>query len=481
MASRDNRSQAATAPPSKRAVVKSTASQTAGRYAQPASTTSRVAGRNLPLETHRSIASAALVLLILLTLLAPTSPSAPNPSPFITPQVNGSSVIAPGFTASDTEDAVFPYLTFVERQQGNLSSTWPDAYGVINNDPTSLEGRRAIVGQLLGSTGGIDTRVRDSGLESSPSRDKLDAIIFTYQQMASSGGDQANLGFNGLGIVELVQSLTASDPANLTFLERDAVTAFQNTAAEDPQVWEYAYNWALASFLLGDYEATYQAMRTAASNPATKNFPLVRVWMGLAALRNGEPDEAITQFNSVINTKLDPNAAENVRNAYNEALGLAQESLGDAQWARRDPATAYNTYMNTLIRGRSSVGLYRKWLRLGLQQRGYEQMLADMDTLLGQGLATDLQGRIHHDRARLLSFLGRNDAAMSEYKLALDISQSDAPVLISYGQALLSQGDSNGALVQAKRPSVSWARTLRRATWPLSRPPRSRALRPHAA
>src|SRR5262249_22757982 len=84
------------------------------------------------------------------------------------------------------------------------------------------------------------------------------------------------------------------------------------------------------------------------------------------------------------------------------------------------------------------------------EQRGYEQMLDDMNTLLGQGLATDLKGRIHHDRGRLLSFLGRNGAAMDEYKQALQIGQNDPPLLVSYGQALLASGDTNGALVQAE-------------------------------
>src|SRR5437763_5401736 len=207
MASRDNRSRAATVPPARKPATGPAGPQTTVQRrpgtGQPAIRNAQKAPESairLPLETHRSIASAALVLLILLTLLAPTSQSAPNPSPFVTPHVDGSSVIAPGFTATAVEDAVFPYLTFVERQQGNLASTWPDAYGVINNEPNSLEGRRAIIGQLLGSTSGIDTRVRDSGLESSPSQDKMEAVTFAYQQMASSGGERSNLGFNGLAI-----------------------------------------------------------------------------------------------------------------------------------------------------------------------------------------------------------------------------------------------------------------------------------------
>jgi tetratricopeptide (TPR) repeat protein len=390
-------------------------------------------------------------MLILLTLFAPTSQQVPSSSPFFTPPVDGSSVIAPGFDAADVENAVFPYLTFVERQTGNLRTTWPDIYGVVNNEPDSIEGRRAIIAQMFGSTGGLNIRVRDSGLESFPDPDKLAGITLNYQQMTDSD-ERRYVGINGLAIIDLVHSLTAADIEEQHALERDAILAFQNSASNDPTTWQYSYNWALANFLVGNYEAAFQGMRTAEASADTQNFHLIPVWMGLAALRNGQPDEAIEQFNSVINFKLEATADEGARASFNEALGLAQISLGDAQWARRDPATAYKTYFDTLAfgGGNSNVSLYRKWLRLGLQQRAYEQMLNDMNTLLGQGIATDLKARIHHDRARLLTLLGRGDAAMTEYKLALDIGQNDPPLLVSYGQALLSRGDSNAALVQAE-------------------------------
>jgi len=457
MATRDGRSRAATVPPSRKPTTKPTNPQSAIRSTPVPSTSTRTRGAtnvgriSLPLEGHRTIASAALVLLILMTLLAPTSQAASDTSPFIAPPADGSSVVAPGFTAADLENVIFPYQTFIERQKGNLSSAWPDLYGVIDNDPNSLEGRRAIVGQLLGSTSNLDVRVRDSGLESNPSLDKLNGINTVYGQMTvSSDGSTANRGTNGLAILDMVRSLTMPKQQDRYDSERDATAFLQDNMSNEPNKWEYSYNWAIANFLIGDYAAAYEGMRNAAKNPATATLYQIQVWMGLAALRNGQPDEAIEIFNSVLNTQLPAGSASNVQQYYTEARGVAQEALGDAQWARRDPATAYKTYMDALSSGNTNPGLYRKWLRLGLQQRGYEQMLADMNTLLDQGIPTDLKGRIHHDRGRLLSFLGQNGAALDEYKQALQIGQNDPPLLISYGQALLSSGDTNGALVQAE-------------------------------
>ena len=149
-------------------------------------------------------------------------------------------------------------------------------------------------------------------------------------------------------------------------------------------------------------------MRTIVDTEETKDFHQIKFWMGLSSLRLGEPDEAIRLFNEVIAAQPPTNAPENVLSAFYEARDLSLEALGDAQWARRDPATAYKTYLNTLTLGKSTYGLYRKWLRLGLEQHAYEKMVADMANLTSVGLSQkDLVGRIHHDRARLLSFLGR--------------------------------------------------------------------------
>jgi hypothetical protein len=172
--------------------------------------------------------------------------------------------------------------------------------------------------------------------------------------------------------------------------------------------------------------------------------------MGLSSLRLGEPDEAIRLFNEVI--AVPPPPGETGQTAFYEARDLALEALGDAQWARRDPATAYKTYLNTLTLGKSTYGLYRKWLRLGLEQHAYEKMLADMATLTGAGLSQkDLVGRIYHDRARLLSFMGRDSEAEGEYALALSTNGQDDPsLLISYSQFLLRKGDNDGALARAE-------------------------------
>ena len=97
------------------------------------------------IETHRAAASVGLVLLILLALFAPLSSSAPNPALYLTPQVDGSGSVVPDATSQDLESALFPYLTFIERNTGNLQSSWPDPSQALENSGTSLQTRLAII------------------------------------------------------------------------------------------------------------------------------------------------------------------------------------------------------------------------------------------------------------------------------------------------------------------------------------------------
>ena len=62
----------------------------------------------------------------------------------------------------------------------------------------------------------------------------------------------------------------------------------------------------------------------------------------------GEPDDAVGLFNEILGAQLKSDATPGSKAAFTEARGLAQEALGDAQWARGDPATAYKTYLNTI-------------------------------------------------------------------------------------------------------------------------------------
>ncbi|MEO5951481.1 MAG: tetratricopeptide repeat protein, partial [Chloroflexia bacterium] len=409
------------------------------------------------IEQHRMVASIGLVLLILLTLFAPLSTDA-TATPLLTPQVDGANSVITGATSADLESEIFPYQTVIERGRGNLQSAWPDVGDVLDYDPVSLEARRAVVGQIFASsTGSLEIRVKDSGLEARPDSVKLDSLATNYGSM-----QDANRSTNGLAMLSFLVSLTSRNLEIRYNREREAIIGFQQAANAAPDVWQYTYNWGLANFVAGNYLSSYEAMRSIVGKDETKDFHQVKFWEGLAALRLGDPNEAIRLFNEVIAVQPPTNAADNVLNAFYEARDLSIEALGDAQWARRDTATAYKTYLNTLTQGKATYGLYRKWLRLGLEQHAYEQMIDDMGTLTGVGLTqTDLIGRIHHDRARLLSFMGRDSEAQNEYALALSTNGDDDPSLsISYAQFLLGRGDNDGALSRAEKSLRSLTKDL---------------------
>ena len=116
---------------------------------------------------------------------------------------------------------------------------------------------------------------------------------------------------------------------------------------------------------------------------------LIPFWMGVAALRSGDPGLAITRFNDGLSQQAPVGAKDEIKAQYDQARTLALEGLGDAQWANRDPATAYKTYYDILSLGNTDdAGLYGKWLRLGLQQHAYEKLLDDMAGLeTTEGLA----------------------------------------------------------------------------------------------
>lgn len=423
--------------------------------AQPVAPTTSARSRPL-LEQHRTVASVGLVLLMLLALFAPLATPAPNPAAFITPQVNGANYAITGATSKDLEMQIFPYYTVIERQMGNLQSAWPSPNDVLNYEPSSQETRQAIIGQIFAaSSGSLDIRVRDSGLAANPTTEIFESLFGIYQ-----GNDDPNRVANGLAMLRLLSSITSPTLEARYARERDAVLGFQRAATQGGGTWQYTYNWGLASLLTGNYLSAYEAMRNIVNRPETADFHLVKFWMGLAALRMGDPDEGIRLFNEIINVQLPAGANEGLIASFNEARILAREALGDAQWARRDPVAAYNTYLSTL-QDRPSYTLYRKWLRIGLEQHAYERMLSDMSALGASGYAPELEMRIQHDRARLLDFLGRTAEADGEYASVLSgAGQNDAAFLVSYAQSRLARGDYSGALARAEAALTQMSRDL---------------------
>lgn len=385
-------------------------------------------------------------MLLLVSLLAPFPPSAPNPAPFITPRISGANSIPGALVGDDGQEAIFPYLTVIEKSQGS-STVWPGVDTILRLDPADPRVRKAFIGQMYASSSGtLDKKVSDTGLSSNPDPEIVENIETTYETMID--GPQRTRGINGLVVMQLLRAQKVPD-AQRVEVERLAIGALESAISADPDTWQFTYNWALANMLGGNYAAAYEGLRTIANRTDIDITKLVPFWMGLAALRAGDPGEASVRFQSAIDAKVPEGGNEPFRLLFKEASDLSLEGLGDAQWANRNPVAAYKTYFDTLQFG-NNTSVYGKWLRLGLQQRGYESFVDDMATL---STSSDFSRdpRIRHDRARLLSFLGRQSEAEAEYKSAIELGESDPTLLISYGQALESRGDHNGALSQAEQ------------------------------
>ncbi|MDQ3931110.1 MAG: hypothetical protein M3328_18435, partial [Chloroflexota bacterium] len=339
------------------------------RPATGAATARPVAFSTLPLDAHRAIASMALVLMLVVSLGAPLSAATANPAPLLALQIDGSNSVAPGFTGAGLGNAIFPYVGVIERSRGNVSSVWPEVAEVLNSDPESVFVRRAIVGQIYAeTTGSLEKKIKETGLEVNPDPSKLEFVETSYLEM--TGGDaKPGRGVNGLAAVLLIRSLNTTGERQKE-LERQAVFGFRQAVNEAPQDWQLTYNWALANFLGGNYATAYEAMRSIRRPADEANNKLVPFWIGIAALRSGDPALAIPTLKEATEATAPSGSNDALQQLYFEARDLSREALGDAQWAYRRPLEAYDTYYNSLLLANSSPGLYTKWLRLGLEQRG---------------------------------------------------------------------------------------------------------------
>jgi tetratricopeptide (TPR) repeat protein len=360
--------------------------------------------------------------------------------------------MALGTGSIDQYTALFPFRSLSERSGDNLSSVWPDAADVLSYPPTSLRARRTIVGYLYASSSGdINTRLKDTGLETLPPADKLEGVEQAYVQLqADSDASIAARGISGQGALVLMRTLTQT-PEQRVERERQVIFGLQQAINMSPTTWELTYNWGLANLLMGNYAATYEAMRGVRFSAQGEGNLWPFFWMGVAAVREGKPSIAISTFRDALAIQSAADATEGVKREYDQVHRLAREGLADAQWANRTPAEAYNSYLDLIKLGTSGTGVYNKWLRLGIEQHAYEALVRDMQDIYASGsLDSGLTARIHHDRARLLSFLGRQSEAIDEYRMAAGIAEGDPRLLISYAQALESAGEHKAALGQAE-------------------------------
>ncbi|HEX8600924.1 MAG TPA: hypothetical protein VF952_20685 [Chloroflexia bacterium] len=413
--------------------------------------------QNLPLEGHRLVASVALVALLLVTLIpSPGAMRTPDRAAFFTPGMGGEGSIPGdielGTGSIDQYAALFPFRSLSERSGDNLASIWPEAADILSYDPASVRARRAILGQIYASSsGGLGMKLRDTGLETAPSPEKLQGVLQAYIDLQGDPNPaKAAAGISGQGALVLMRTLTQS-PAERAAREAEVLFGLQVAINLSSSSWQLTYNWGLINLMLGNYAATFEAMRGVRFTAQRENNLWPYLWMGTAAVREGKPGVAITTFREALAIQPPEGANEAMVREFDQVHRLVREGLADAQWANRTPVEAYNSYLDLIKLGTSGMGVYNKWLRLGVQQHAYETLASDMQDIYELSvLDTGLNARIHHDRARILSFLGRQSEAMSEYRLAAGIGESDPRLIISYAQALESAGDHRAALGQAE-------------------------------
>jgi tetratricopeptide (TPR) repeat protein len=407
--------------------------------------------QNTGIDAHRLIAAVALALLLVLSLIGPGTANAPNPASFLTPRIDGSGSVAQGLGTGEAQ-AIFPYIPFFERAQMNNLSTWPAVETIMKYEPDDELVRRAIIGLIYASSSGnLNITIAESGLEANPGEEKLGAIELAYQGLTD--GEQAPRGVSGLAAMQLVRSLNSTGDTRRQ-QENLAITGFARAIdADNSNQWQLVYNWALANFVVGNYADAREGFSRVTSLAERDNNLLASFLTGLAALRNGDPGEAISILTPVAERQPEPGGNEAYRELFLRNSRLAREALGDAYWANRDPARAYEIYLDALRLGGANTTStpYVKWLRLGLEQRAYGRLAGDLRSLIGSSAAMSDDPRVHHDLARLLTLLGQGDAALTEYNRAAALGDNDATLLISHGQALESRGDLTGALVKAQQ------------------------------
>jgi Flp pilus assembly protein TadD len=377
----------------------------------------------LPLEHYRLLAGALLVILLGITVLAPLG-TAPLPA---------SALQAPALAGTtDAFAQIFDYRAPSQR----VTPGTPARTVLLRAATDTPQFHDALVGEILRSDSAeaAPQPARNNLLVENPGR--WNDMETFYQ--GTSGGVSGDLGYNGVGLVTALRSTRATG-AERTRLIEQALNIFAFVVSAKPNVWYYQYNLALTQMMLGRYGAAVTVLDEL--NKQDNSHPEVGFMRGLAALRTGEPNQAIQSWTRVANA----NAADWSR--------LASEGLSDALAARGDAAAAVTAYHRAL---ETSSGvdwtLYEKLLRLEVQRGTPETMLPVIDSLRARVPGDDQIDlpRLYYDRGRILALLGQAGPAQAAFDAASGLLPDEPEFHLAQAQVLNASGSARRGLAEAE-------------------------------
>jgi tetratricopeptide (TPR) repeat protein len=377
----------------------------------------------LPLEHYRLLAGALVVILLGITVLAPLG-AAPLPA---------SALQAPALAGTtDAFAQIFDYRAPSQR----VTPGTPARTVLLRAATDTPQFHDALVGEILRSDSAeaAPQPARNNLLVENPGR--WNDMETFYQ--GTSGGVSGDLGYNGVGLVTALRSTRATG-AERTRLIEQALNIFAFVVSAKPNVWYYQYNLALTQMMLGRYGAAVTVLDEL--NKQDNSHPEVGFMRGLAALRTGEPNQAIQSWTGTANA----NVADWSR--------LASEGLSAALAARGDAAAAATAYHRAL---ETSSGvdwtLYEQLLRLEVQRGTPEAMLPVIDSLRGRVRSDDKADlpRLLYDRGRILALLGRPGPAQSAFEAASALLPDDPAFHLAAAQVLIAGGNARRGLTEAE-------------------------------
>lgn len=380
----------------------------------------------LPLDPFRGIATGLLIGLLAITVLAPVLGGRVNLDMVTVPPFDG----RPPATLADT---LFNYPAGLQRQPPE-----PPGFNATINEPGLTDrALRAIVADMQvertapipsNPVGSNPAPVRDQMMSSGP--DAWASLETTYAQASNPWGG------NGLGVLEMLRAVSTVGTDRDTHMAR-ALTWFDLATFGEPENAVYRYNWALMHLALGHYAQAAAALDVLL--PQAGTHPEVRYYAGLAQLRQGEPQAAITVWAPL----LTGTTGSNWREPAAEGTADAEAALGNAVAALASYTTLVSNPQNF------DAASYDKFLRLKLAQDGPDATITAIRALHDRFSTPD--PRFRYDEGRLDLLLGRSGSAVNAFRDVIKQDNGNDPLShAALAQADLAAGNNRDAVTEAE-------------------------------